>query len=141
MRGAKGGLWLRALAFSILSQGFAARVYCRALVNIRRCCFPGLNKLPSSLRWAISNYCGPGPIKRVAGCEAMQGQKGNLILSPDSAFMFLHTRPTYALGHSEQGILHTTFHRLCMGKGVLHVHQCLPETFRWLVRDGEVVGS
>ncbi len=27
------------------------------------------------------------------------------------------------------------------GKGVLHVHQCFPERFRWLVGNAETIGS
>ncbi len=27
------------------------------------------------------------------------------------------------------------------GKGVLHMHQCFPERFRWLVGDVEIIGS
>ncbi len=27
------------------------------------------------------------------------------------------------------------------GKGVLHVHQCFSEGFRWLVGDVEIIGS
>ncbi len=29
-------------------------------------------------------------MERVAGCEAMQGQKGILVLSPDNTLRFLH---------------------------------------------------
>ncbi len=47
--GATVGLLLHALALPIRSQGFVTWAYCRALVNARRCCLPGLNKFPNSL--------------------------------------------------------------------------------------------
>ncbi len=107
MRGVTDGLGLRALALPVLSQGFVARVCCGALVNTRRCCNPGLNKLPSSLCWAISTYWGPGLIKYMAGCEALQGQKRILALSPDSTLMFLQTRGKLkaSLAHTGAGAL------------------------------------
>ncbi len=59
------------LRFQYARKALIAGVYRRALVNTRRRCFPGLNELPSSFCCAISNYRGPGPINRMAGCEAM----------------------------------------------------------------------
>ncbi len=37
------------LLFKIIFQGFVARVFRRALINTRRCCFPGVGKITASL--------------------------------------------------------------------------------------------
>ncbi len=83
----------------------------------------------------------------MAGCEVMQGQKGILVLSPDSASMFLYTRGKQVAGLA----------RMCVGalrardilyevspslrwKRVFHVFQCSPEKFRLYLGGGEVVG-
>ncbi len=84
----------------------------------------------------------------MAGFEAMQGQKGILVLLHDNTLMFPHMRGslTASLAHIGAGTLRAknALHGIppsLRGKGVLHVHQCFPEKFRWLVGDGEVVGS
>ncbi len=77
----------------------------------------------------------------------MQGQKGILVPSPDSALVSLHTRGklTTSLAHIGAGALRRdATHDIppsLRGKGVLHVHQSFPGGLRWLVRDGEVVVS
>ncbi len=94
------------------------------MVNIRRCCFSGQNKIPNFL--LIFNY--------VAGCEAMQGQKGILVLSPDSILMLPHTRSKLTTNsarigagiHSARDGLHDIPPSL-RAKAVLHVHHCFPE--------------
>ncbi len=95
-----------------------------SMVNIRRCCFPGQNKIASSL--LIFNYWGPGPIKRVAGCEAMQSQKR--ILSLDSTLMLPHTNTA----HIGAGTLSARdglrdIPPSLRAKAVLHAHHCFPE--------------
>ncbi len=84
----------------------------------------------------------------MAGCEAMQGQRGILVLSPDSALIFLHTHSklTATLVHKGAGALRArdAIHNIPPSlrvKGVLHVHQCFSVRFRWHVGDAEVVGS
>ncbi len=60
-------------------------------------------------------------LRALPGYEAMQGQKGILVLSPESIFTFLHTRSkvtaSLLLGHSEQGMLYSTLRRLCVERG------------------------
>ncbi len=65
------------------------RAYSRALVNTRRCCFPGLNERPSSHSWAISKNWGPGLLKCTSSCEAINDHKWLLVLSPYSVLIFL----------------------------------------------------
>ncbi len=79
-------------------------------------------------------------MKRVAGCEVMQGQNRILVQSPDSTLMPLHRRGklTASLAHIGAGGLRAkdAIHDIppsLRGKGVLHVHQRFPERFRWRV--------
>ncbi len=90
----------------------------------------------------------PCPIKCMVVCEAMKSQKGILVLSHDGTLMLLHTRgkPTASLARIGAGALRTRDALLNIlpslrWKGVFHVHQCFPERFRFLVGDGEVVGT
>ncbi len=62
--------------------------------------------------------------------------------------MFLHSCGELAasLAHIGAGALRArdAIHDIppsLRGKGVLHVHQCFPERFRWLVGDVEIIGS
>ncbi len=84
----------------------------------------------------------------MAGCEAMQGQKGIHTLSPDSTLMFLHMRGklTASLAHTGVGALRArdAVHDVqpsLRWKGALHMHQCFLDKFCWLVGDGEVIRS
>ncbi len=84
----------------------------------------------------------------MAGCEAMLDQKGILVQSPDSTLVFLHTcsELVASLAHIGAGALRArdAIHDIppsLRGKVVLHVPQCFPERFRWLVGDIEVVGA
>ncbi len=78
----------------------------------------------------------------------MHGEKRIFVLAHDSTLVFLHTRSKQmaSLAHIGAGALRTgdAIHDIPLslrGKGVLHVHQCFAERFRWLVDDVEVVGS
>ncbi len=121
------GMWMgcdrRLVITCVCVFNMLTRLFSTGLLSCTgRRCFPGLNELPSSFRCAISNYWGPGTIKPVAGCEAMWGHKGILVLSPDSTFVFLRTRSKLAasLAHLGVGALRARDASL-RGKGVLHV--------------------
>ncbi len=53
------------LRFQYSQKSFVARAFCRVLVNARWCFVSDFDKLPSSLRWAISNDWGPRLVKRM----------------------------------------------------------------------------
>ncbi len=96
----------------MLSHGSVARVYCRARVNT------SLNHFEPLRPWPNQTRC--------SGCEAKQSQKGIPVLPPAASWRsFMRMAnwrpvwPTQALGHSEQGMLYTTFHSLCVGRGPL----------------------
>ncbi len=70
------------------------------------------------------------------------------ILSPDSALMFFdtHIKLTASLAYIGAGALSAkdAIHDIppsLRGKGVLRVHQCFSERFRWIVSDVEIEGS
>ncbi len=69
--------------------------------------FPGLNKLPSSLCWSVIQLLRPWSNQTHSAYEAVQGQKGMLVLSPFSALIFLYTRSklTASLAHVGAGAL------------------------------------
>ncbi len=113
---------LRAFAPSLLSQGFVVRVYWCDFVNTRRCCALG--------------HWGPGPIKWMAGCEAMKCKKCICDFSPDGTLVFLHARGQLAasLIRIDTGALRETsnIHDVVMSlcwKWVLRVYQCSLEIF------------
>ncbi len=108
-------------------------------------CAPGLDIASYCLRWTIPSHQSPGSIKRVAGCEAIQGQKRNFVLPSDCTLMFLHARdkPTASFAQKDSEALRARnlTHNVPRWKRVLLVYLCSLERFRWLVGDGEVVGT
>ncbi len=64
----------------------------------------------------------------MAGCEAMQGKKGILVLSPDSTLMLPHTNSA-RMGTGTQSARDglPDIPPPLRAKAVLHAHHCFPE--------------
>ncbi len=72
-------------------QSLVAWVKVHALVDASGDRVPGFDKLAFVFRRSLFDDSSSVPVENVAGCEKVQGEKRNLILSSDGAFVFLHT--------------------------------------------------
>ncbi len=107
----------------VLALSLVAWVKVHALVGASRGRVPGFHKLAFIFRRSVSHDVSSVPVEGVAVCETVQGEERILILSSDGAFVFLHMCTELPnglaheeLGHSEHGILYTTFRCFCAGR-------------------------
>ncbi len=118
---ATDGLWLRAFAFPICSQGFIARACCWTHVNVVYQAsmnsrvlfvvpFPTTEALVQSNVWPVLRQCRAR--REFSSCRLTA-----LWCSFIRVANWRPVWPTWALGHSEQGMLYKTFCRLYVGRG------------------------